>query len=163
MKRVFFTCTTTSTSFVSVIMRNFWENFWKPEILYEILTVFAGELMSIWEHHRQAFIFETWRESLGLQNGARDFWIFVSFYSYGSKHFMLAKLSVFFFFFGNKAVKNGKETEFQKFPRTFLETRYWWAIVPSLGAFQLSVLEINSGEGTKKIVWETATFLYNFV
>ena len=34
---------------------------------------------------------------------------------------------------------------------TVLETRYWWAIVPYLGAFQLSVLEINSREGTKDI------------
>ena len=35
--------------------------------------------------------------------------------------------------------------------------------MPSWGAFQLSVLEINSWEGTKNIGWETANFLYNFV
>ena len=44
----------------------------------------------------------------------------------------------------------------------FLRARYWWAIVPSLGTFQLSVLEINSLEGTKNIVWEMANIPNNF-
>ena len=44
-----------------------------------------------------------------------------------------------------------------------METRYWWAIVPSLGTFQLSVTYINSWEATTNIVWETAIFLCNLV
>ena len=66
-------------------------------------------------------------------------------------------------FFGNKAVKKWEGDGISKIPSTVLETRYWWAIVPSLGAFQLSVLEINSWEGTKNIVWEMVKFLNNFV
>ena len=105
----------------------------------------ANELISSWQHHGQVLIFETWRGSQGLQNSARDFPIFFSFPRYGSKHLILQNWT-FSFVFEKKAVKNGNETEFQN-PKV---TRYRWAVVPNFGAFQLSVLEINSWEGIEE-------------
>ena len=59
------------------------------------------------------------------------------------------------------SIKVGRKPN--KIPSTVLKTRYSLTFVPSLGDFQLFVLEINSREGTKNMVWETANFLYSFV
>ena len=120
-------------------------------------TASADELISIREHHRQIFIFETWRESLDLQSDPRKFF-FVSF----SLWLFTVHVYKIERFFGEKTKKwEGNRILTLKIPSTILETRYWWAIAPNVGVFQSSVLEIKSREGTKDIVWEAANFLYN--
>ena len=118
--------------------------------------MFAEELISIWEHDWQVFIFETWRGSMGLQNGARDLWIFHSCSRCCFQQFLQIER-----FLGEKASKNGKEIEFQKSPALFWKQGGDKQIC-QIGAFQLSGLDIGSWERPKDMVWETAS-LYNFV
>ena len=68
--------------------------------------VSVDELISFREHQRQVLIFETQRRSasLDIQNGASDFWIFVSLSKYGSEQFMLTELNKFFL----EKVKTGR-------------------------------------------------------
>ena len=83
----------------------------------------------------------------------------ISRYMYASKHFMFAKLSVFFLRKGSEMWEGDR---ISKIPSTVLETRYWWTkIVSSLDAFQLnvstSIPEANSREGKKNIDLEIET------
>ena len=45
--------------------------------------------------------------------------------------------------------------------RKVLETKCWWATVPSSGASQIFFIEITFKEGTKNILFETANLLYS--
>ena len=59
-------------------------------------------------------------------------------------------------------MEKGRQSN-MKISQHFLETRFWRAAVPNLGAFRLPDLEITFREGTENLVWETASYLYNFV
>ena len=135
-----------------------WENFWKTRKCV-LKTVSTDKLISIWEHQRQAFIFETRIGSLGLQNCARNFCFLFRFQDMAWN----ISCSQNWAFSWKNGSKKWEGDGISKISNAVLKTRYWWGIVPSLGAFQLSVLEINSWEGTKNIVWETAKFLYSFL
>ena len=135
-----------------------WENFWKTRKCVQ-KRVSADKLISIWEHHRQVFVFETWRGSLGLQNVARDFWFLFRFQDMAINFSCSQNWA---FFFEIRQEQNGQGHGISKLPYTLLETRYWWAKVGRFSATVL-VFEINSREGTKNIVWQMAKFLYNFV
>ena len=92
----------------------------------------------------------------GSTKPCQEFLIFVSFSRYGShKQVILQKTERFFF--QEKAVKNGREIENQnslaQFWKQGVDENFakFWRFPPT----KLTDLEINSGEGTKNIVWET--------
>ena len=51
---------------------------------------------------------------------------------------------MFFFFFLKKVIKKWEEDRISKLHSNVLETRYWWAWVPSWALFLLSALDINT-------------------
>ena len=116
-----------------------WENFWKTRICVQ-KTVSADKLISIWEHHRQVFLFETWRGSLDYKTvpGIFDFFSFVFKIWLWTFHVRNIER-----FFGNKAVKKWEGDWISKIPRTLFETRYWWAHVWALSSYPFwrSILE----------------------
>ena len=91
------------------------------------------------ENIMDKFSFLKCEEEEDLQTCA---WIFWMFSRYGYKHFIFTNLNVFLFV--------RKDTENRKISSIVLETRYWWAVGPNFGAFQLYVLEISFRKGTNE-------------
>ena len=76
-----------------------------------LYTLSADELTSIWEHHRQVFIFETWREILGLQNPVQgDFEFLFRFQDMALNTSCSQNPTIFW----RKGIKNEKEIECQR-------------------------------------------------
>ena len=115
------------------------------------------------EHKRQVFVWETWSRSpgLGLQNCVTDFHFLFWFQEIAQNDSGLQNWALFEI----RQWKTKKKNEYRTPPKNFWEKGHWSLLtinfVPTLGAFQFFVLELNFP--TMSIICKTAKILFNFV